>query len=80
MFCGGLSDDFWDFGQTWLAIGGVVWMLILVLVAVVYPPSYLRLFTPTEDRVRMLSGVLHLSLAVMLVLMVWKFGTPDGVY
>ena len=76
----GLSDDFWDFGQAWLSIGGAVWMVVLVLVLAVYPPTYLRVFNVTEERKRMLGGMLHLSLAVMLVLMVWKFGALEGAY
>ena len=76
----GMSDDFWDFSQTWLAIGGAVWMLILVLVLAVYPPRWLSLFNLAEERKRMLGGMLHLALAVMLVLMVWKFGALPGAY
>ncbi len=74
----GMSSDFWDFGQTWLSIGGAIWMLTLVLAAAVYPPRWLQLFSLSESRKSMLGGMLHLSLAVMLVLMVWKFGAPAG--
>jgi len=70
----GLSDDVYDFQQSWLSIGGAIWILILVLTAAVYPPSWLRLFNIADDRKQMLGGILHLSLAVMLVLMTWKFG------
>lgn len=72
----GMSDDFWDFSQTWLSVGGAVWVAILALVVAVYPPSYLRVFNVSEQRARMLGGLLHLALAVMLVLMIWKFGAP----
>lgn len=72
----GMSDDFYDFGQSWLAIGGAIWILVLVLVAAVYPPSYLQLFNLPDERKRMLGGILHLSLAVMLVIMTWKWGAP----
>jgi hypothetical protein len=47
---------------------------VLALTAVVYPPTWLRLFNIGDDRKRMLGGMLHLSLALMLVLMTWKFG------
>ena len=60
----GLSDDVYDFQQSWLSVGGAVWMLVLVLTAAVYPPSWLRLFTVGENRKQMLGGILHLSLAV----------------
>jgi|TARA_B110000305_G_C19364996_1_gene601476 hypothetical protein len=70
----GLSNDVYDFQQSWLSIGGAIWILVLALTAVVYPPTWLRLFNIGDDRKRMLGGMLHLSLALMLVLMTWKFG------
>jgi hypothetical protein len=70
----GLSDDVYDFQQSWLSIGGAIWILVLALTAAVYPPTWLRLFNIGDDRKQMLGGMLHLSLAVMLVLMTWKFG------
>lgn len=70
----GLSDDVYDFSQTWLGIGGAIWLVILALTAAIYPPSWLRLFNIGEDRKAMLGGILHLSLAVMLILMTWKYG------
>lgn len=76
----GMSDDFWDFQQSWLAIGGAVWLVVLVLVLAVYPPTWLSVFNLPEERKRMLGGFLHLSLALMLVLMVWKFGALPGAY
>lgn len=74
----GMSDDFYDFQQTWLAIAGAVWMLILGLAVAIYPPSWLRLFNIADDRKAMLGGLLHTSIAVMLILMTWKFGSPVG--
>lgn len=71
----GMSSDVYDFQQSWLSIGGAVWMLVLGLTVAVYPPSYLRLFNIGDDRKAMLGGILHLALAFMLILMTWKFGT-----
>lgn len=71
----GMSDDFYDFGQGWLAFGGIVWLVGLAAAAFAYPPSYLKL-PDVSDKKAMLSGILHLSLAVMLVLMTWKPGSP----
>lgn len=70
----GMSEDVYDFSQTWLAIAGALWLLILALAALVYPPRWLSLVTVSEERKRALGGLLHLSLAVMLVVMTWKFG------
>ena len=70
----GSSNDVYDFQQSWLSIGGAIWILVLALTAAVYPPTWLHLFNIGDDRKRMLGGMLHLSLALMLVLMTWKFG------
>lgn len=70
----GMSSDVYDFAQTWLAIGGAVWMVLLVLAAGAYPPPWLRVLNLAPERRRMLMGMMHLGLAVMLVVMTWKFG------
>lgn len=68
------AEATYNFQQTWLSIGGAIWILVLALTAAVYPPRWLRLFNIGDDRKQMLGGILHLSLAIMLVLMTWKFG------
>lgn len=70
----GMSNDVWDFQQSWLAIGGAVWMAALGFAAAAYPPTWLQIINLADERKRMMAGLLHLSLAVMMVLMVWKFG------
>lgn len=73
----GAGEKVYNFQQSWLSIGGAIWIVVLVLTAAVYPPSWLRLFNIGEDRKAMLGGMLHLSLAVMLVLMTWKYGARN---
>ena len=69
----GMSSDVYDFGQAWLSLGGFVWIVAIVAAAFAYPPSYLPL-PDMSDKKPMFSGILHLSLSVMLVIMTWKFG------
>ncbi len=71
----GMSDDFYDFGQTWLAIGGVVWLVAVAAAAFAFPPSWSPL-PDMSDKKPMWSGILHLSLAVQLLLMTFKWGSP----
>lgn len=71
----GMSDDVYDFGQTWLAIGGVVWLVAVAAAAIAFRPSWSPL-PEMPDKQAMFSGILHLSLAVMLVLMTFKWGSP----
>lgn len=74
-----MSGDFYDYADPWLSIGSTVWLVVLGLTAAIYPPSWLRLFNIADDRKAMLGGLLHLSLAVMLVLMTFKFGDAAGI-
>ena len=69
----GMSDDVYDFGQTWLAIGGGLWLLAVGSAVLAFPPSFITLPDLTGKRA-LLYGTLHISLAVMLILMVWKPG------
>lgn len=71
----GMSDDFYDFGQGWLAIGGLVWIVGVGAATLAYPPSFVSV-PDMADKRPMLTGILHLSLAVMLVLMTFKWGSP----
>lgn len=69
----GFSDDVYDFSQTWLAIAGPVWILGVVAAAAAYPPSWSPL-PDWSDKSAMWSGILHLSLTVMLIVMTFKWG------
>lgn len=71
----GMSDPVFDFGQTWLGIAGALWIVMVVAAALTYPPSYVNL-PDLSDKKAMLAGLMHLSLAVMLIVMTWKPGAP----
>lgn len=70
----GMSQKVWEFSQLWLAIAGPLWMATLALALAAYPPRWLHLFNLSDERKRMAAGLLHLSLAAMMVIMVWRFG------
>ena len=36
----GMSDDVYDFSQTWLAIAGPVWLVATAAAALAYPPTW----------------------------------------
>ena len=72
----GMSSDFYDFGQTWLSIGGFFWIVAVAAGALAFPPSFASFLPDMSDKKPMLSGIMHLSLAIMLILMVWKPGSP----
>jgi uncharacterized membrane protein len=69
----GMSDDVYDFSQTWLALGGLVWLIAVGAAALAFPPSWSPL-PDMSDKKAMWSGMLHLSLAAMLLLMTFKWG------
>ena len=69
----GMSDNVYDFGQMWLTLAGIFWLIAVASVAILYQPAFLTL-PDTEKYKPLLSPALHISLAVMLVVMVWKPG------
>lgn len=69
----GASSDQLNFDEAWLSIGSLVWILTVAAAVLAYPPSYIKL-PDMSDKKPAFTGVLHLSLAVMLVLMIWKPG------
>ncbi|MBT94419.1 MAG: hypothetical protein CL431_00410 [Acidimicrobiaceae bacterium] len=69
----GLSDDVYDFSQLWLTIAGVVWLTACGSATLLFRPPFLTFPDPSHYQ-RPLTGILHLSLAVMLIVMVWKPG------
>ncbi len=76
----GMSNDFWDFGQRWLSLGGAIWMVVLAATLAAYPPTWMQVFNVDDKQRKIASGVVHLGLAVMFVLMVWKMGAPEGAW
>ncbi|HJM28370.1 MAG: hypothetical protein QF596_02125 [Acidimicrobiales bacterium] len=69
----GMSGNVYDFGQLWLVLAGIFWLTAVAASALLYNPSFLTL-PDVRKHEPMLSGLLHLSLVVMLVAMVWKPG------
>ena len=69
----GMSDDVYDFSQLWLTLAGVLWITCVAAAALLYKPPFLTLPNVGKHEAK-LSGILHLSLMAMLVIMVWKPG------
>lgn len=69
----GLSDDVYDFSQLWLTIAGVVWLTACGAATLLFKPPFLTFPDPLRYH-RPLTAVLHLSLVIMLIVMVWKPG------
>ena len=69
----GMSGNVYDFSQLWLTFAGIFWLTSLGAATILYKPPFLTL--PDLKKYHpLLGGILHLSLAVMLVVMVWKPG------
>ncbi len=69
----GMSDNVYDFSQMWLTFAGIFWLTSLGAATILYKPPFLTL--PDLQKYHpLLTGILHLSLAIMLVVMVWKPG------
>lgn len=75
----GMSDDVYELSQPWLAAAVLIWLGQAAVYVFGVVPA-MRAVGRGEDaattRVSMFTGVLHLSLVVMLWLMLWKPGAP----
>lgn len=76
----GLSDDVYDFSQGWLSAAFAIWIVMLAVCGGALWPVERRLAggqnTPSESaelhkRASMFYGILHLSITVMLIVMIW---------
>lgn len=74
-----LSDEAYEFSQTWVSTAFVLWFLMLGVLFLGVIPAERKAAdagdTPGADaRVNMFGGMLHLLLILMLVDMIWKPG------
>ncbi len=77
--CGlvGMSEKVYTFGQTWITVALLLWFIMLGLVFGVLIPAEKKLGQGDKSVEKIVSGVgggLHLLLAVMLIVMIWKPG------
>jgi len=93
----GLSDKVWEFGQTWVWLSIVIYLVALAVSFGLLQPRVKKLLALQREivdgppsaggpppqvaqlkalgaQIGPISGVLHLSLVVILVLMIWKPG------
>ena len=77
----GMSDDVYELSQGWLVAAVVLWLGQAALYVFGIVPALRQVGAGEEvpvKRVSILTGVLHLSLVVMLWLMIWKPGGPGS--
>ncbi len=74
-----LSNDVFEFSQTWISIAFVLWFLMLGLFFAGLIPAQrqLRNGNPVGDtRIAMCYGGMHLLLLLQIIVMVWRPGAP----
>ncbi|MBM3683045.1 MAG: hypothetical protein FJW83_00685 [Actinobacteria bacterium] len=69
----GLSDKAWGFGQLWIDLSTLLWVVLVAVAAAVIAPG-LRKGAEGRARVAAGMGVSHLLVVVVLALMVFKPG------
>lgn len=70
----GMSEDAYEFSQTWLAGALAIWAVLMVVSWFLIKPS---LTDQSADATKKLSagiGITHLGLVLSLILMIWKPG------
>jgi uncharacterized membrane protein len=73
----GASDKVYKFSQAWVSAALLVWILLIVDCAVLLRPALVAAADGDERaaaRAGIFTGLLHLGLVVLLVLMIWKPG------
>jgi uncharacterized membrane protein len=76
----GMSDKVLKMSQAWLSIAIVLWLVQLAVLFFLARPAFKALAAGAagaRSRVMMATGITHLLLLVILVLMIWKPGGPD---
>lgn len=77
----GLSDEVWKFDQTWVSIALLLWFLMLGVQFALLAPAQRKAGTgdaAAEGRTSMFTGMLHILLLLMLIVMIWKPGGPGS--
>ena len=73
----GMSSEAWKFSQTWVAMGLVLWFIMIAIFFVGLVPAQRALRegkVAAEQRLAMFYGSLHLLLLLQLIDMIWKPG------
>ena len=73
----GMSDKAYKMSESWVSIAAVVWVLLLLVIAFVARPAVKALASgdaAARGRVMAATGITHLGLIVMLVLMIFQPG------
>lgn len=73
----GSSDKMYKFSQAWVSAALVIWILLIVDCAALLRPALAGAADGDEravTRAGIFTGLLHLGLVVLLVLMIWKPG------
>ncbi len=77
----GASDQAFKFSQGWVSAALLVWILLIIDCAVLLRPALIAAADGDERagvRAGIFTGLLHLGLVVLLVLMIWKPGLPTS--
>jgi uncharacterized membrane protein len=72
-----LSDEVYEFSQTWISLAFLVWFALLGVMWFLLRPAQRKAATGDADgakKVSMFTGIVHLLFLVQLVVMIWKPG------
>jgi uncharacterized membrane protein len=77
----GMSDKLFKFSQSWVSIALAIWIIQVALFIFGMLPTQRKAAggdAVAAKRLPMFTGLIHLSLLVMLYLMIWRPGTPGS--
>ena len=73
----GMSEKIWSFSQAWVSVALLLWIFVLALQFGLLAPAEKKAAAGDTDAVRlqsMFTGIQHVLLLALLVVMIWKPG------
>lgn len=73
----GMSEKIWSFSQAWVSVALLLWIFVLAVQFGLLAPAEKKAAAGDTDAVRlqsMFTGIQHLLLLALLVVMIWKPG------
>jgi uncharacterized membrane protein len=75
----GMSEDLFEFSQTWISIAMVLWFAMLGVIYGLMVPAEKKAAGGDEEagkKLAMFNGIIHLLLLLVVIDMIWKPGFP----
>jgi uncharacterized membrane protein len=74
----GMSEDTWEMSQTWIVLSLLGWVVLMLVSWFLIRPAIADTGDEARRKLGMGTGITHLLMVAIVILMVLKPGAPDG--